>query len=333
VTGSKSALWTGFIPGTFSTLTPVGPPITVTLNPNFAFKTSVPTTVLSFPNQTAPVNVSFSADSLVATLTVGPNVNSALLATGITFKGQPRFVYSVPSSAKVVSTVILNFAATLTPPSPLGGGSTVITATGTETFSATAAVTWPSGAAPILLSRTATTLTVVPNPASTGAPTVSGVIAASAPLFSLTLPAVVPTGLTVGAGSIYTSSSPAAATPNVAAPGFYDRSPLTAPCAATGNAGGATCQYYKLVVAAAGPKAFNFTWDSADDLGLYFMDSAFNGIAGSCDAGGNGATGHPENCTITFPAAGTYYLEVADYGPFYPAGTAPKPNWIQATFN
>jgi len=90
---------------------------------------------------------------------------------------------------------------------------------------------------------------------------------------------------------------------------------------------GTLCRVYKFVMAAPGTVTFSVTWQGTTDLGLYFYDNAgtlLNPFPTVCDAGGNGGGG-PESCSQTL-TAGTYFLVVADFGPFYPE---PEPAWIQ----
>lgn len=338
VTGSQSGTWTGQLPATLSPL--VAGQVTVTLNPAYAFKCN-PTcgntlpSVFTFPTQTAPIVSSVSADSTVAVLSVGPNVASPLQVTRVTFKGAPQFEYTLTTGTdSVISPVVANFPATLSNYTPQIGEPIVLTAGAGFTFSATAVPTWPNGGAAIVSSRTATTLTVQPWPGSSGSPTaVTGVIAASAPAFQITIPAVLPTPLAMQAT--------AAAIPPIAGTDAF----ATAPVLSVGNVGvfdaasfgcigcgvnGFDSQIYSLTVPA-GSRTFTLIWSNNSDLGLYFQTVAGGGpvVTTGCDAHGNGATAQPETCTATFPA-GTYFLNVENFAPAYPD---PDPTWIALRFN
>jgi len=345
VVGTKSGLFNGFLPATFSTLTPAAAPVVMTMNASFGV---LPSTAISFTGQTAPIinNANVTGDSTVVNFSVGPNVNQKVNVTKVYAKGAPQFLYTLESANYMVSPVILNFPATLDVANPKVGQNVTMTAGAGFTFNASATPTFGAAGAALVISRTATTITFQPVPGSFGNPSVTGVVAASAPAFTLTLPALLAAPLAMQNASNFTGQGAPATAPLVVSPGFYDLSPLTSACAAAGSGGGAGCQYYKFNIAAAGAHTFALTWNSTDDLGLYFMDSAGNGLSPSgspnppatpgsfsCDSKGNGATGHPETCTVTFSAAGSYILEVADYGPFYPPGTAPTPSWIEVTFN
>jgi hypothetical protein len=55
-------------------------------------------------------------------------------------------------------------------------------------------------------------------------------------------------------------------------------------------------------------------------LGIYFFDAALTNVKPApnlCDAGGNGAGGHPESCSITL-TPGTYYFAAVTFAVFYP---------------
>lgn len=327
VTGTQSGTWTTRLPATISPL--VAGVVTVTLNPAYAF---APTSVFTFPTQTAPIVQSISADSTVATLAVGPNVASVLQVTNVTFKGAPQFVYTLVSADSVISPVISDFPATLDNYTPEIGEAVVLTAGAGFSFGPTATPTWPLSPPAVVLARTATTLTVMPAPGSGGSPAaVSGIIPASAPAFTLSIPAVLPTPLAMQATatSLPGTDDPATAPLIVFAPtanGIIDGTSTWVDTFC-----GYDCAWYKITVAAAGPVNFTLTWPNSDDLGLYFYDSILDPIGGGgCDAHGNGAGASPETCTITFPAAGTYYLDVEDFGVFYPE---PQPEWVRIDWN
>jgi len=327
VTGTKSAVPFVKLPVTFSTTTPVGPPITATLATDFRYKT---TSTFAFTGQTAPILNTISADSLVANLSVGPNVTVPLTVTRVIYRGAPQFEYTRSSLQSITSPVISNFPASLDVPGPQIGQQIVLTAGVGFTFSATALPSW-GGKAAAVVSRTATTLTVKPTPGSAGNPSVTGVIAAAAPAFTLTLPAVLTTPLAM----LGTVAPPMAGTnafataPLMPVNGVVDGFGPGGACDPTG--GGTTCQFYSFTIAAAGSKTFTGTWSNTADIGLYFYNSALvNNGNFLCDAKGGGATAQPETCVVVFPAAGTYYV-VANYYQY--AASPTPPTWIQIMFN
>jgi hypothetical protein len=281
--------------------------------------------------QTQPLLESFSADSTVAVLSVGPNVASLVTATLVSFKGAPQFTYKLTSEDSVVSAVIKNFPATLSSYTPDIVTPIVVTAGAGFSFSAAAIPTWLDGSAKIFTQGP--TLAVQPTPGSVGSPTVSGVVSAGAPAFQITLPATLPTPLalttTVGASPWVGTDDPATA-PEVFN-GFLDAvetSLVATPCIGTSSGGGSGCLYYKFNVAEPAEWDFVLSFPATtlgSDLGLYFLDAAFDPYPGGCDSHGRGPAASPESCTVEFTAAGTYYIELVDYGGFYAGGSATNP--------
>ena len=354
LTTTTSGLSINTLPATFSTLTPGAAPVVMTANAGFGFLSAWPvgrvpppdtlpvTFTMTFPLQTNPIVGAISVDSSTVSFQVGPNVNQKANVTGVFFRGAPQFVYAMTASQYIVSAAITSVPVTLSSYLPQIVTPVVITAGAGFTFSATSNVTWPAGAAKVL-SRTATTLTVQPVPTSAGVPTITGVISASAPAFPITLVSTLPTPFamlaTTGPSPFAGTSDPATA-PLVTKIGFLENAAalVTTPCVATSPGGGSGCLYYKINVAAAGPVPFVLSYPATtlgSDLGLYFMDATFNAFtAVACDSHGRGATASPEACTVIFPAAGTYYIELVDYGAFYPGGSAtnPPPPWVRVDF-
>jgi hypothetical protein len=215
------------------------------------------------------------------------------------------------SADSVYSSVVSSFPATLSSYNPQIGQSIVLTAAPGFSFSATATPSWPLVGAALVQARTATTLTVQPLPGSAGSPTVSGVISASAPAFSLTIPAVLPTPLAMQATAASLAGTAAIATaPTVTiAPvgqtyGFYDG--YTVPT-----------QYYKFTVAVTTTLKTTINWSNAADVDVawYTAAGAFLGYFGA----GTGA--QPEISTHQF-APGSYVI-----GPELYAGA--QPSWVK----
>ena len=334
-----SGTWTGDLPATVSPL--VGGQITVTLNSAYAFKCNGACTtpdsvqsVFTFPAQTAPIVAGVSADSTVATLDVGPNVDSPLQVTLITFKGAPQFEYTLVSEDNVVSPVISSFPATLSNATPQIGEPITLTAGAGFSFNtALGTASWPLVPNAIVTGRTANTITLYPYPGSAGnASGVTGVIPASAPAFQLTLPTVLTTALamqaTVAPGLAGTDDYGTA--PFITAQGVIDAVSLAVPSAQCNSA--AACQVYQLSVAAAGTVAFTMTWNSTKDLGLYFLDSGLNFLTTNvdvygCDLHGGGAPRRRKPARSRSRRPATTYLEVENG-----YGTDPVPTWIAIRF-
>jgi len=325
VVGTMSGAFTGFLPATFSTLAPSGPPVIMTMNAGFGV---MPTTVISFTGQTAPIinNADVTGDSTVVDFSVGPNVNQKVNVSQVYAKGAPQFLYTLESAGYMVSPVITNFAATVSTNTPQIAQPITLTAGPGFSFGPGARVTFGTNAA-VVTANSGATLTIEPAPGSSGMPSVTNVISAAFPAFPIPLPAVLPAGLAMlstvapalaGTGSYATA-------PLIGSQGVYDAGGMTG-----GAECGWPCNIYTLNVTAAGPQNFTLNWSNNTDLGLYFLDPTLTYLPENCDAGGSGAAGHPENCTVDFPAPGVYYLEVDSFGPAYPGGEAsnPRPAWL-----
>jgi hypothetical protein len=318
VTGAQSGTWDGKLPATFSSLTPGAAPITVTLAPAYAFKTSAPASVLTFPTQADPILNSVSVDSSTATITVGPNVASPLQATRITFRGAPQFEYTLVSADSVISTIVIpNVPATISPTNPQVGDTVTITAAVGYTFGATSTVSWPLGSTAIVAGVSGPVIRVLPMPGSSGVPTITGVTSSAAPLFTLTLPASVPTPLTMQNSSIYGGrGNPALATVLTIPPVgtdtlmFYDLSQDID-------------QFYQIPVPAA-PMTItvNLDWGNTSDFDMLFCNAACTAYAPTPAVFGGATGAHPENATVPYTIVGTYNLWVNLYD-----GTAPP--WIK----
>lgn len=318
VTGTQSGAWTGSLPATLSTQTPGGPPMQVTLQAPFAF---LPTSAFNFPGQN-PGFVTFSADSGTANLSVPPNTASPLQVTRVIFRGAPQtqFQYTLTTGTdSIISTVLIpSVPATIDNANPQTAQPVVLTAGAGFNFDAASIPSWPGGGPAVVVSRTATTMTVQPWPGSTGTPTITRVIALSNPLTPITLPSSGVTPLTLQA-----TYAPVAALPGTDA---FATAPLV-PNNGTFDVGsfgagadcGLPCQVYKINITAAGAKTFTVAWNNNADLGLYFLNPGLTAylFGAVCDAHGAGGTAQPETCTVTFPAAGVYYLELDDYSSFY----------------
>ena len=314
VTGTQSGTWNGQLPATLSPL--VAGQMTATLNPAYAYKCN-PTcgnttpSVFSFPTQTAPIVVSVSADSTVATLAVGPNVSSVLQVTRVTFKGAPMFEYQLVSADEVNSSVVSSFPATLSNYTPQIGESVVFTAGAGFSLGSTAVATWPLVSGALVQARTANSMTIQPAPGSAGSPSaVTGVISASAPAFQLTIPAVLSTPLamqataTSMAGTGATGTAPTVPVAPVGqAFGFYDG--YTVPT-----------QYYKFDVLVTTTLKTTINWSNGADIDVawYTAAGAYLGYFGA----GTGA--QPEVSTHQF-APGSYLI-----GPEIYAGA--QPAWV-----
>jgi len=334
------------LPATFSTLTPAGTPVTMTANAGFKFD---PTSAVSFAApQTAPI-INSRTDSSAINFSVAPNINSTVRVTKVHAINVPQIVYTLASAGTMTSPVVTNFPAAISKATPVWGDTVIVSITGGGyKFSPTSAVSWGATLPAYVVARAAdsSSITVIPMPGSSGVPSVTLVRNVSYAPFAVTLPGSAGSSIAL---FNHTSTATLATAPLVGNAGFYyDAGTFggTADCADF-----SPCQIYKINGGAS--TSFTVTWapsptvaapTNVNDLGLYFMDAAGNllGLVGTsviapwngCDAGGNGATGQPETCTVPLPA-GTVYLELDNFGPAYPGGAAanPAPVWVGFKIN
>ncbi len=307
VTGTQSGTWTGQLPVTISNLTPGAAPITATLDAPYAFSVT-PASAFSFPTQTAPILNGFSADSGTATITVGPNVASPLQGTLVRFRGAPQFQYTLASADSVISTILIpNVPATFTPENPQVGDTVTITAGAGFTFG-NSSVTWPLGATAIVAGLTANTIRVLPQPGSSGVPTITLVTSSAAPLFPLTLATFGPDTLTMQATSIYGGrGNPATATQ------------LTIPPVATDtleffDLSQNIDQFYGITLAAAPVTlAVRLSWPGGSDVDMLFCNAACTAFAPTPAVFGGATGANPENATVPYTMAGAYNLWINLY--------------------
>jgi hypothetical protein len=101
------------------------------------------------------------------------------------------------------------------------------------------------------------------------------------------------------------------------------------PAVCTGTLGG-PCRVYTFTLTTTRTFSVTATWDNTSDEGIYFTASDGTTLVGTtaCDSHGNGATAQPETCTVTDLPAGTYYLIVDDFSPFY---GDPAPGFIDVS--
>lgn len=238
---------------------------------------------------------------------------------------------STEIAVKVVPT---SFDAAVSDASPAAGEPITLTAPAGFAFLAGAGVSFETGGDALVFSNTGTDLTIMPILGSTGVATVSGIEVDFLPGVPLTLPLVtsVTAGSTVAAmpGTDDPTTAPLLSTP--ASGGlyaFYDAGtfPGTFPagdCELFADGDLYRCQWYRIEITTPGDLTFKGTWENTADLGIYIADDTYAFFDG-CDSHGNGATSQPEECTVTFATAGTYYIGMATFAEFYPD---PDPAWF-----
>jgi len=157
-----------------------------------------------------------------------------------------------------------------------------------------------------------------------GSITVVGLTLASVTSAALTLPSDV--GIQVGPAVTQLTGTDAIATaPDALVPSaagaiavLTDEGPYAASTDCTNSPGGFPCRIYRIVTSGADFDV-SATWSNNADLGIYFTDAAGTDTGHhDCDSLGQGAGGHPEECTVDGLAAGTYYMYVVSFATGYP---------------
>ncbi len=302
------------LPATFNTGTPaVGQTVTVTAPAGTFFR---PTSTIAFAGVADARIISRAADSSSITFLVQPGTNGVATISNVGVRSSPTLSFTVPTIATVKLPAPTTFIGTINTTTPAAGQTVILTGTG---FKVSPAATVTVGGTPAISITTAadsSTLSFIPAPGSSGIINVTG---AAANGFALGL---LPTtlSLTAGSGAVTkiagTDALGTAPTLNVAAgraTGFIDAPPFGYLGTGCTTSLGDPCNVYKIVTTTANQKfTVTLDWNNTSDLGLYVLNSAGALVAGAgnADAGGTGASGHPENATLTFATPGTYYLAV-----------------------
>ena len=315
------------VAGTFSNSTPaLGVAVTFTLPAGIKITAAPAAAVRVQGRAVAPANVTIAADSGSLSFVPPPSSDSLLTLTGIVAAQRPEYPMTLSSTTKVTTPVIDTLNVTFSDATPGIGEAVTVTAPAGFTFTTAATppatnsgVTFGTRVA-IVSARTATTITFVPLPGSSGVATITGVIPTAAPMFSLTLPTddaitvpdIIPLRFT---------DAPATA-PAIPAPTANGQSfDLFEAGAYNGHApifGGAfgefAARWYKVTVPA-GVTSVTVTldWPTGQDLGAYWFETDGIGEPAEgvpADNGGDGA--HPEVSTsLLLPR--TYLLAVVNF--------------------
>jgi pre-peptidase len=316
-----------------SSISPIAPalgvPVTITAPAGYVFTSS---STVSIPGA-AGVVTGLSADSTQLTFLPGPNANGPVTADVIIESAPEVGSLSTVSTETLTTPAVLGFTATLSTANPALQDTVTITADPPLRFLPTATLRMGSAggvvAIPLSVSTDSTTLSFIAPP---GQPTATlygdGMVLSFLPAVTLnglqSNVAITPAAGFAGTGALATA--PTLALPASGATITYvDVGTRNTVAECTANDFGAPCRVYKINVAAAGDLDFSETWEGTTDGGVYVLDAAGTTLIGACDGAGNGGGG-PEACTITFPSAGTYFVTLADFGPFYPE---PVPAWIR----
>ncbi len=113
--------------------------------------------------------------------------------------------------------------------------------------------------------------------------------------------------------------------------GIIDAGAFSVGPAICSNSLGGPCRIYTFTISSARTFAVSASWQGTTDIGVYFSTAAgaVTGTTG-CDAKGAGAGGQPETCTASL-AAGTYFLVVDSFAPFYGPPNDVDPTDINVT--
>jgi hypothetical protein len=322
-----------------------GDAITVTLSTGrYRF---IPTSKITVARDAgSPFNVvtattGVSADSLTLTYQIGANANglastdSSVVLSGAAALGR----FFIASDSTMVTPLLTQFPATVSPAFPTLGQLVTITPSGGFTFGASPAVTTGTGTsfAPgpgVVTTANATSLSFRPlQETGKSKPVVTKVINGAFSTLPLTLFAggYVTTPSALGQQTLATTANSVF---NIPATGvstiLYEPGTTFGTNDCFNINGPFFCRWYRIEVA--GPRTFDLTtaWGGTQDLGFYFFDETGNPFETSatffdCDNFGSGAGGQPEACTKDLPAAGIYYMSVVNF-------SASDPSTITMTF-
>jgi hypothetical protein len=281
-------------------------------------------------NAVAPANVTIAVDSGSINFVPPPSSDSLLTLTGIVAAQRPEYPMTLSSTTKVTTPVINSINVTFSDAAPGIGEPVTLTAPAGFTFTFNAVAPAPNSGVSfgtrvaIVQARTATTITFVPLPGSTGVATITGVIPTAAPMFSLTLPSIA----TITVPDIIPlrfTDAPATA-PTIPAPTANGQSTVLFEAGAyNGHApifGGAfgefNARWYKVTVPA-GVTSLTvlLEWPSGQDMGGYWFET--DGVAEPAegvpaDNAGVGPTPPPSPETSTSPLQPrTYLLAIVNF--------------------
>lgn len=299
----------------------LGDTVTVTAPAGFLF---TPASTISVSGA-AIVNLGPSADSTQIKFIPGPSGNGPVVATGLVVAYAPSISgYDASSAAALVTPAVTDFAATLSSATantfPVQDTITLTADPGFKILPGAIVTTGTDTALVTSIAADSSAISFVPVPGSgTGPVNIDGIALSFLTSVSLSLPSQPTLAVGPGGGDAFGTA------PTLAIPGtgitatYYDAGPFVTGPAVCSNSLGGPCRIYKFTVAASTSISFSASWSNTTDLGIYFSTTGSNVVVTTgCDGHGNGAAGQPESCTGTFPA-GTYYVIVDSFAPFYAA--------------
>jgi hypothetical protein len=272
---------------------------------------------------TNPRDVVVSADSSTITFVPSPNSDSIVTVRGVVRQELPQFPQILSTTIKLTTPAVDSLPATLSSVAPAVNSPVTLTSTnGQFTFVDPAVVAVAGDSTAIVTGQTASTITFLPGPGSTGKVGVGSVdvVGFGLPLTSTAPVITTGTAVPVLPGKDATATAPALTVPPLdGTSGLYDAGTFTGDVLGQGEdiVGD---NVYRFVVTSAGDYTFTVNWGgTTSDIDLFFCavadcsdvtnDSFF---AASAD--------NPESGTLTL-APGTYYLVTELF-----AGTVPP--WV-----
>lgn len=283
--------------------------------------------------------VGVSTDSTTLSFLIGPSAGDTISVDNLVVSGVPTAgTYTLTTATTLTTPAVPNFPATYSSAAPALNDTITMTVGSGFRLLPTAVVTI-NGRPATIISRApdSLSLTMVPVPGTgAGAPTVNGIVLSFLTGVSLNIPANA--NVTAPAGLAGTDAF--ATAPTIPLPGagqtviFHDAGSFANVAECTGDLGG-PCRVYKVVVPTARTYALTLSWQGTTDLGIYTYDNTQSLDTGLwvCDAKGAGSAGQPETgggCTASM-TAGTYYIVVDSFSPFYGAPNNVDPTDIRLT--
>jgi hypothetical protein len=302
----------------------VGDTVSLTAPAPFGFTANSRVTLTGTGTGNAFVDV--SADHSTLRFIVGPNSNGTATISNVALGGVAALgLMPLTTTAPIVSPPPPPFAATYNTATPTAGQQLVLTApSGYRLLPTSTATIAGKTVIKDSVSADSTKLYFVPQPGTSGAPTVTNAVLSFLRTVPLTVSAT--NAVTVGAVTSMTGTASAGTAPTfaLAASGGFVVLTDSGAFAGTSLAGfGANfpTRYYKVVVGSDITVNLRVNWNNNDDLGVYIFDAGSCG-AGPCDVGdivdaadnlGGGSGGHPEIQNDIDLPAGTYYFAVVEF--------------------
>lgn len=299
-----------------------GDTITVTAPAPYKF---TPASVPSVPGA-GLASLGISADSSQIRFLIGPSAAAAVSVNNVIVNGASALgTFTLTSGAVALNTpAVSNLAASFNTNAPNINGNVTVTAPAGIKFLPTAKIFFGTDQQTVT-SVAADSGSLVFRAHKAGASgTVSMSNIALSFLTSVPITSTITATATVGATITSLAGTDAFATaPTVVIPdagktgGIIDAGAFAVGPSVCSNTLGGPCRIYTFTISTSRTFAVSASWQGTTDVGVYFTNAA-GGITGTtgCDAKGAGAGGQPETCTATL-AAGTYFLVVDSFAPFY----------------